>query len=86
MTLELSEAQAWSAVVGRAGLVVRVRSGSIWLTREGDPEDHLLGVGQVLESGRRGRLAVLALTPARLEIAEPASVHPVRAPRYSPAL
>ena len=86
MMLELSLSQAWSTVVGRAGVVVRVRSGTVWLTREGDPEDHLLGEGQALESGRRGRLAVLALTPARLELAEPASVHTIRAPRYSHAL
>jgi len=86
MILDLSRCQAWSAVVGRAGILVRVGSGQVWITREGDPEDHILGEGQALESGRRGRLAVLALSPARLEIAEPASPRPVRARRYSPAL
>jgi hypothetical protein len=85
MMLELAESQAWSAVVGGAGLVVRVRSGAVWLTREGDPEDHLLGAGQALETRRRGRLAVLALAPARLELAEPAS-SPLPARRYAPAL
>jgi hypothetical protein len=85
MMIELSGGQAWSTVVGRAGVLVRVRTGQAWITRQGDPEDHLLGPGQAFESGRRGRLAILALGPARLEIAEPAS-QAVGAGRLSHAL
>jgi hypothetical protein len=64
--LELADSHAWSAEVGRAGIVVRLLSGTIWLTREGDPEDHVLSAPAVFTSARRGRLALVALGPARL--------------------
>jgi hypothetical protein len=72
MMLDLSQSQTWSADVGRTRIAVRVRSGEVWVTRQGDPEDHILGAAQSLESDGKGRVAILALTPARLEITEPA--------------
>jgi hypothetical protein len=64
--LELADSHAWSAEVGRAGIVIRLLSGTVWLTREGDPEDHVLSAPAVFTSSRRGRLALVALGPARL--------------------
>ncbi len=69
MTIDLSQSQTWSAEVGQAGLEVRVTSGEVWITRERDPEDHVVAAGEAFESGLRGRLAIQALTPARLEVA-----------------
>ncbi len=68
MIITLSEAEAWSTVVGAEGIRVRVAAGEVWLTREGDVEDHVLAAPQTFRSERRGRLAVQALGPARLEV------------------
>ena len=68
MMLDLSRSQTWSAEVGHAGMRVEVLSGEVWVTREGDPLDHVLGAGEVLASRKRGKLVVLGLSPARLEV------------------
>jgi hypothetical protein len=66
--LELPDSVAWSARVRRGGATVRCAAGSVWLTREGDPEDRVLEAGQVFRSEKPGRIAVLALGPARLVV------------------
>jgi hypothetical protein len=68
MMLDLSESQTWSADVGRHGIQVQVRSGEVWITRQGDAVDHVVEAPEGFESGWRGRLVVLALTPARVEV------------------
>ncbi len=68
MIVTLEAGEAWSTVVGAEGLLVRVAGGEVWLTREGDPDDHVVAAPQAFRSARRGRLAVQALTPARLEV------------------
>lgn len=68
MMLDLSRSQTWSAGVGHAGMRVEVLSGEVWVTREGNPLDHVLGAGEVMESRKRGKLVVLALSPARLAV------------------
>ncbi len=68
MIVELGPSQTWSAVVGGEGIAVRVAAGEVWLTRERDPEDHVLSAPDVFRSDWRGRLAVQALAPARLEL------------------
>ncbi len=50
MTLDLAQSQTWSAEVGRAGIAVRVASGEVWITRERDPEDHVLAGPGTFES------------------------------------
>lgn len=65
VTLELPDSRAWSAVVGRGGATVRCAAGSVWVTREGDPEDRVLGPGQTFRSEAPGRLALLAMGRAR---------------------
>jgi hypothetical protein len=68
MMLELSPSQTWSAEVDRAGIAVRVRSGQVWITRQGDVEDHVIQAPESFHSDWRGKLVVCALTPARLEV------------------
>jgi hypothetical protein len=68
LVVSLGEDATWSAQVARPGVEIRCLSGSVWLTREGDPEDHVLTSGASLVSGRAGRLALLALEPARVQV------------------
>lgn len=68
MTLELRESEAWSTPVGRAGLSLRCRSGSMWVTQEGDPEDHIVAAPGRFETRKPGRVAVVALEPTRFDL------------------
>jgi ferric-dicitrate binding protein FerR (iron transport regulator) len=66
--LDLVDGAAWSVRAGRGGALVRCQAGSVWLTREGDPQDRVLGPGQPFRSAGPGRLALLALGPARVAV------------------
>jgi hypothetical protein len=66
--LELAEGEAWSTQSPRPGLAVRCESGKLWVTVEGDPEDHILLAPDVFTVPTRGRVAVLALSPTSIEI------------------
>jgi hypothetical protein len=68
MKLELSNSQAWSVPVGPEGLEIHVTAGTVLVTREGDPEDHVLVAPGAFSSDAHGRLAVWALTPAELDV------------------
>ena len=68
MTLELREAEVWSIPVGRGGLSLRCRSGMMWVTQEGDPEDHIITFPGRFETRRPGKVAVVALEPTRFEV------------------
>ncbi len=68
LELELPDSVAWSGRVRRGGATVRCAVGSVWLTREGDPEDRVLEAGQVFRSEKPGRIALLALGPARVVV------------------
>lgn len=46
------------------GKRVRCLGGTLWVTQEGDPEDHILSVGEVFTVSRAGRVVVEGLTPA----------------------
>lgn len=67
-TLEivLEENETWSFEVGGPRVEIVCLSGEVWVTLEGDPEDHVLAAGATLSTGRKGRLAMMALRPARL--------------------
>ncbi|HYD42178.1 MAG TPA: DUF2917 domain-containing protein [Anaeromyxobacter sp.] len=69
MRIDLTPSQTWSHEVGHGGVEVRIVAGEVWLTRERDPDDHVLAAPAVLESGMQGRMVVLALTAAQLEVA-----------------
>jgi hypothetical protein len=73
MTVELSESRTWSAEVEPNGLELRVLGGTVWVTQEADPEDHVLGATGRFVTYRAGRVAIQALTPASVEVAVPAS-------------
>jgi hypothetical protein len=68
MKLELRDGQAWSVPVGHAGFEVHVVRGTVLVTREGDPEDHVLSAPDAFTTFASGRLAVWALSPAVLEV------------------
>ncbi len=72
--------RSWSTLVGRDGVVLRCDAGTIWITREGDLEDHVLSAPCSFTSSRRGRLGVMAFTSARflVEGAPPAASRPCR--------
>ena len=54
---------------GRSGpVVVRVQRGLLLVTREGDPEDHVLGAGEEAAFPARGRIAAWALEPAQASV------------------
>lgn len=53
---------------GRQGSSVRVEAGTIIVTREGDPEDHVLLAGSELQVPGRGRALAWALEPSRIEV------------------
>ena len=52
----------------REGAWVRVESGTILVTREGDPEDHVLQAGAELRVPGRGLAVAWALEPSRVEV------------------
>lgn len=64
---------------GRAGVVFRVVSGSLYLTQEGDLQDHVLGPGEELRLSGPGLVVAWALAPTSLVVTE-------AAPVFSPAL
>jgi hypothetical protein len=64
VSLELNEGEAWSAEPPRHGLIVRCERGSVWMTVEGDREDHILAAGETFTTTAHGRVALLALSPA----------------------
>jgi hypothetical protein len=69
-TVALPEGSAWSSVVGAAASISPVE-GEVWLTFEGDLEDHVLRPGMGFETPRAGRVAVLALSAACVRVNAP---------------
>ena len=67
--LLLADREVWTAQVGSAGLVVACEAGSVWVTQEGDPEDHVLAPGDRLHLVRRGLVAVQALRTSQVRVA-----------------
>ena len=68
LALMLAEGEAWSTQSPRAGLVLRCDVGKLWVTVEGDPDDHILLAPDTFTVPTRGRVAVLALTPSSVEV------------------
>lgn len=69
--LDLEAGAAWSATGPRRGVSIRCERGTVWVTVEGDPEDHVLAAPAVFETHRRGRVAAQALDRACIRV-EPA--------------
>lgn len=66
--VELNEARAWSMVAESAGLELRVLSGTVWVTQAADGQDHVLTAHGAFVTAHAGRVAVQALTPARIAV------------------
>ena len=47
-----------------AGTRIVSRLGTVWVTEEGDPDDHVLGPGETLIIARGGRTLLQAMQPA----------------------
>ena len=73
------------AVAAVPGLLVRVRSGSLWLTQDRDPVDHLVTAGQCFVADRRGRLVATALHVTEVEVEWPRPRTQAAGPRQLPA-
>jgi DUF2917 family protein len=71
MIVELNEAKAWSAQVPRAGVEIRVLTGTVWVTQEGDAEDHVLSAGGTFVADRAGRVGIQAFTHADVAVEVP---------------
>jgi hypothetical protein len=46
----------------RHGMKVHDEAGTLWLTQEGDPDDHVLEAGDTFETKRTGALVVQAIS------------------------
>jgi Protein of unknown function (DUF2917) len=66
--LDLDAGKAWSVAGPREGVAIKCERGAVWVTVEGDPVDHVLVAPAVFESHHRGRVAALALEPARIAV------------------
>ncbi|WP_158501705.1 EamA family transporter [Vitiosangium sp. GDMCC 1.1324] len=64
--LALAQGALWTYQPRMGGLMLSCCEGSVWLTREGDGEDHVLKPGDALQVEGHGRVVVQALRPARL--------------------
>jgi len=60
--------QAVIQVRARVGQRIRCTAGSIWITQDGDPKDHILAQGQIFCADRRGLLLAYAFKRSRLTV------------------
>ena len=52
------------------GMRILARSGTVWVTEEGDRHDHIVGPGATLIVAHPGRTVVQALQPAWIALGE----------------
>jgi hypothetical protein len=69
--LELEEGQVVTLFDAKGTRIV-ARSGSVWVTEEGDRQDHIMGPGDARTVARPGRTIVQALAPSRIALREAA--------------
>ena len=67
--LELAEGQVVT-LVDAEGTRILPQRGQVWITQEGDREDHIVAAGEALVVLRPGRTIVQALEPTRVAIHE----------------
>ena len=67
-TLELGKDETSHLPWGRGKVSIQVERGLVLVTREGDPEDHVLGAGDEVVLPRRGRVVAWALEPTRARV------------------
>jgi hypothetical protein len=64
------------------GLAVQARSGMLWITQEGDQDDHLVAAGERFVADRYGTLVISAFERSEVELEWPSHEHD----RLSPGL
>ncbi len=82
--LALEENKTWSTRVLGPSVEVSCLSGTVWVTREGDPEDHVLSEGATFLTSRKGRLAMMAFRPARIRVVRRCPAAGAASPAPSP--
>ena len=55
------------------GARIAAHRGTVWVTEEGDRDDHIVAAGEALVVGHAGRTVVQAIGPARIAIREAAN-------------
>jgi hypothetical protein len=50
------------------GARISARTGTVWVTEEADPKDHILGPGEAFVLARNGRTVIQALAPSWIAI------------------
>jgi hypothetical protein len=66
------------------GLAVRARSGALWITQEGDHQDHLVAAGERFVADRHGSLVVSAFARSEVELTWPSRDHDRLSPGLEP--
>lgn len=59
INLETEEAQKLDAI--RPGTVIRCQDGILWITQDGDRDDHILKAGDTFTVTRKGNVVLQAL-------------------------
>ena len=59
-------------IEARAGFSVACEGGLVWVTVEGEPDDHWLVAGDALRLAGRGRVIIEAAQASRVALREPA--------------
>jgi len=70
MNKHLATSEAWSATVHGAGLEIHVLAGTVWVTQESDPQDHVLQAPATYVTHQHGRVAMQAFAAAEVQVAE----------------
>jgi hypothetical protein len=65
---QLGKDETWHVSGSRGQVAIRVESGLVVVTREGDPEDHVLRAGEAVVLPLRGKVVAWALAPARATV------------------
>jgi hypothetical protein len=68
LDLGLERDETWSGEVRAPWVEVRCLQGTVWVTVEGDVEDRVLAAGESFVRARPGRVAMMALAPARVRV------------------
>jgi len=63
------------SIAARRGMTVRVARGRVWLTRDRDIKDYILGPGESLEIVSDGQVVVFGLTEAFVQVDKPERAH-----------
>jgi hypothetical protein len=69
--LDLGEGDVLT-LVDAQGVRIATRCGTVWVTQEGDRNDHIVGPGETLVVARDGRTVVQALQASRVDIRDAA--------------